>query len=531
MAFQNNIEFTLGQGGLQTPQPGTDYVSGIVFVSATLPSGFSYSTAQEVLSLVQAQSLGIVGNFADETAATAHITISATGAAGSTTAITVVEPSVNGTYNTVSIGTYTLTSSDASGTINSLASNISNFINTQYATTGYSAGTPTGASFSITARVGLGTIINGTTPTIVNTGYSGVSAASFSGGINSVRMAEWYQISEYFRMNPNGVLWVDYESSYSSFNCLNVVQQQSGNLVNQFGVYNIGATTSAQITTDLNNIQSVAKTMFQPGYAPAVVLYAPNLYNYGSNLATLSNLRNLNDNYCSCIIEQDGNALGAWLSLMYNASVPAYGNILGLVSSGNVSQDIGNPQNFNQVSTSYFSFPSELSMPAFSNKQLFSYLFSTNFNLLSQLDSYGYIFGTTRANLSGTFVNDDHSCISITSNYAYIDRNRVINKAARLLYASLAPLINSSVIANSNGTISAQAIAIFNAAAKPNLDSMISNNNISAYPINPNATNSPNGLYINPAQNIVSTSTVAVTLNIVPIGIARSIQVTLGFSL
>lgn len=518
MAFSNNINFVQAQGGLGSTAPGTDYISSIVFKASTTPSGFTWSNAIEVFSLVQAQNLGIVGGYADETAATSKLTVTATGSSGNTVNLTVVEPSINGTFNSVNIGTYTVQITDT--TVQTLATSLSNFINTNTQNNGFSATTPVGGSFSLVAQTGLGTTINGTSPTITETAGTTVTGAAFSGGVNSVRMAEWYQVSEFFRMNPTGVLWIDYEQALGTFTFLNTVQSQAGNSINQFGVYNIGATTSAEITSDLNNINTQLVNLFQPGYAPAVALYAPNLFNF-TNLATLPNCRSLSDQYCSILIEQDGGAMGAWLSFMYGASVPAYGNVLGLISRANVSNDIGWVAQFNQ------SNGTELAIPAFTNKQLYGTLYGSQYNLLTQLDAYGYIFGRTIANLTGTWVQDDHSCISITSDYAYISRNRVINKAARTVYGALAPLINSPVLANSNGTISPQGIAIFQSAVRPGMNAMIANGNISAYPVT--VGSNVNNLYVDPTQNIVSTSVVNVVLNIVPIGTAREITVTLGF--
>lgn len=520
MAFNNQIQFTYTQGGLNTPPPGIDFISGIVFKSSTTPSGFTWSTPLEILSVSQAESLGIYGNYQDETAATSKITVTATGSAGSTVAISIAVPSINSTYQTVNFGTYTLTSSDASGSLNSLATNLSTFISSQFNTTGYQSGTATGASFSITATVGEGTILNGTTPTITNSGVT-VTAAAFSGGVNSVRAEEHYQISEYFRMNPNGQLWVDYETSLGSFAALNTLQIASGNNINQVGVYNVGATTSAGINSDLGALQTQCVTLAAQE-APLVVIYAPNIYST-SNLATLGNLRALSSNYCSTVIEQDGGALGAHLAQMYGHSVPSYGNVLGMVSIGNVASDIGNPINqFNQTNGT------ELETVAFSNGQLYNTIFTSNYNLLTQLDSYGYIFGRKLANYSGTYVNDNHSDIAITNSYAYMNLNRVINKVQRTVYSALIPFINGGVRLNNDGTININSIAQYKAACKPGLDAMIQNDNISGYPVTPGS--STNGIFINPAQNTGSTGVVQIIVNIVPIAIARSIQVTLNLT-
>lgn len=512
MAFSNSIQFTLGQGGLNTPQPGSDYVSGIIFVSTTTPSGFTWSVAKEIFSITDAQNLGIIGDYSDETAAISRITISSTGSSGNTIAISVVEPDINNTTTTTSIGTYTVQTTDV--TLNGLANNLSSFINTKYGASGYLASTPVGASFSLTARTGLGTIINGTTPTITDSVGTTASAAAFSGGVNSTRIEEWYQISEFFRQNPNGVLWVQYETSYNTFNCINNLQTQAGNSIRQTGLYNVGASASATVTANLDTIQSVCTTMFN-NYSPMSVIYAPNIYGV-IDLATLPNLRTRSDNYLSCVIGQDGGGLGAHLSKMYGKAIPSYGAVLGAVSFAKVSEDIGWVQKFN------LSNGVELEIPAISNNYnglgLYSYLYANYFNLLSQLDAYGYIFNMKRPNISGTWVNDSHCAIVSTSDYAYIERNRTIDKVVRNMYLSLAPLIMGPLVINTDGTLAYTSINTIKSAATPSMNAMIQNGEISNFSI-----------IVDPRQNVLNTSTVAVSLNIIPIGIARSIQIVLGF--
>lgn len=509
MAFSNSIQFVLGQGGLNTPQPGTDYVSAMVFVSPTLPSGFSYSVAQELFSVQDAVAAGIVGNYSDETAASTKLSLSGTYSAGVSINITVVEPAINSTTNTVNIGTYVTTASDSS--LSGFATNLTNFINTSFASSGYS-GTSATASLNLVARSGLGTLLNGVSPTITITGstFSYVSAVAFEGGINSKMIEFYYQISEFFRANQNGVLWVDFETSYGTFNCLNSVQNQANNYINQFAVYNSASSAPNQIKADCDAIQLVATTLFN-AYAPGVVIYSPNLYST-TNLATLPNARTYTDNYVSIVIAQDGGNLGAHLAQMYAKSIPAYGYALGAVSSAKVSEDIGWVNKFN------LSNGSELETVAFSNGNLYATLFSSNFNLLSQLDSYGYIFAMKRPNITGSFFNDSHSAISVTSDYAYIERNRTINKASRFVYLGLIPLVNGPLVLNNDGTLNINTIAQFKNAVSPSLNSMIQNGEISGYTFT-----------VDPRQNVLETSVIQVVLNILPVGVAREIQVQLGF--
>lgn len=513
MSFNNNINITYAQGNLGTPLPGEDYISGILFKAATVPTGFSYSIPKLLFSVTDAVNAGIVGDYSDETRATSKITVSATGSYGDTVTITVVEPDINSTYTTTTIGTYTMGSSTlADTTLNNAATNIANLINSKYSTTGYSAGTPTGGSFSMSAKSGLGTIINSTTPTITNVGGVSVAAAAFSGGVNSIRKEENYQISEFFRQNPNGYLWVNYESTLGSFTGIQTLQTAASNKIRQIGVYNSAATTSGNITADLDAIQAVCNTLFS-AYAPLSVVYSPNLYSYGSDLSSLPNIRTRSDRSVSCLIGQDGGALGAHLSKYYAKSITGLGTTLGLLSAANVADDIAWVAKYN------VSNGTELETLALGNNALYNTLFNTSFGILSLLDSYGYMFFMKRANLSGSWINDSHCAIAVSSDYAYIERNRAIDKASRLAYASWAPLVNSKLKLNANGTLPKTTISTFTNAIGPNMRAMVSNEEISAYSVT-----------IDPTQNVLSTSTVYIVLNIVPIGIARTISVKLSFS-
>ena len=130
-----------------------------------------------------------------------------------------------------------------------------------------------------------------------------------------------------------------------------------------------------------------------------------------------------------------------------------------------------------------------------------------------------------RPNLTGTWFNDSHCAILPTSDYAYIERNRTICKVARVAYSGLAPLINGPLELNSDGTLTTGTINTLKGAIVANLRNMLQNGEISG---NPNDVYKM--VYIDPTQNVLSTSTVKVILRIVPVGVARSIQVTLGFT-
>jgi hypothetical protein len=508
MSFGRNINFVLGQGGFGTPLPGNDYISGMLFTSATLPTGFSYSVAKEIFSLNQAVSLGIVGDYSGETKAVGQIFISSTASVpsvGTVVTVKVTEPAIQSGTNVVTLASYTVQSTDSTATI--LTNNIINTIN--IGTSGYSAGTLSGGTFSVTARSGVGTLVNSVSPVVINVS---ASITAFSGGVIDPRVVENYQIAQFFAENPNGVLWVMYQSAVGSWNNINLMQQQSSNAIRQFGIYNVASVTASNITSDISTINGIGNTMFS-NYAPASVIYSANISGI-SDMSTLPNLTTLNCPYVSTVIGADGNNLGAYLALYTGTSVTGYGAVLGLVSLSKVSDNIGWVANYNIINGS------EFVVPAFGNGNLFSTLYANNNNLLTQLDGYGYIFLQSRPMITGTWVNNSWTAALSNSDYKYIERVRTIDKVVRQSYLELVPLINSPILLESNGIITPQALTIFQDSEKPSLDAMVLAQEISSYKI-----------LIDPNQNVQTTGQIAIVVEIVGIGVARNILVTVGYVL
>ena len=55
----NNVNFIVSQGNLNNASPNQDGISGLVFYSGTLPTGFSGQTIQEIFSIIDAVNLGV----------------------------------------------------------------------------------------------------------------------------------------------------------------------------------------------------------------------------------------------------------------------------------------------------------------------------------------------------------------------------------------------------------------------------------------------------------------------------------------
>jgi hypothetical protein len=80
------------------------------------------------------------------------------------------------------------------------------------------------------------------------------------------------------------------------------------------------------------------------------------------------------------------------------------------------------------------------------------------------------------------------------------------------------PALSSPIKVNANGTLSNATIGYFESLANAPLEQMEADGEISDYKI-----------IINPNQDVLSTSTLELTLQNVPMGVARIIKVNVGF--
>lgn len=500
----NNITFVLGKGGLGRPLPGQDYISGLIFYTANLPSGFSAgSRIKQIFSVPDAEALGIKDDYSDATPATAVETVTGVGANGDTVNISITE--LNGVV--VNLGTYTKTAGEA--TVTAVAAAIKAIINAGTLTHGYTADNVAGV-LTITAPKRLGVFLNSGTPVAVTiVGTVAITVAQPSGGVASQQAVWHYHISEYFRMQPQGNLFLGLFAVPGTYNYNEVTTLQTfaNGTIRQVGVYkNVAPAATGGDLTALHNVCQANVVL----HKELIGLLATDI-SAVADLSTLYDLSQLTANLAAGMnISQDGGALGATLYLTTGKSITNLGAELGAVSLAKVSEDIAWPQKFN------ISDGTENDVVAFANGQLAS---AISDGLQTQLQNFRYIFLRKFVGVAGSYFNDDLSAVAANSDYAFISNNRTIQKATRGVYAALVPSLNSPLLLNSDGTLSDTTIAALGVISENPLLQMIRDGELSAQQV-----------VINPAQNVLQTSVLVITINLVPIGTARNIQVNIGFN-
>lgn len=508
----NNVTFVLGQGGLGRPLPGQDYISGLLFFTGTLPSGFSSTDrAKQVFSLSDAESLGIKEDHADATPATSTNTVTAIGADGST--VTVRVPGLNG--STVTLGTYTKTSAETDA--DDVAAAIALMINNGTFNHGYSAtadGAPLG-ELIITAPKKMGIFLNTKLPTfeeVPSNSAFAITVAAFTGGVASKQAVWHYHISEFFRVQPQGVLWLGFYAIPVAYDYTEVtaLQAAANGTIRQVGVYKDGAALAAN-GADLLALHAVCAT--NVGLHKELIGILGADISGVANLSTLYDNRQIVANLASICISQDGGALGASLFQTTGKSITTLGAMLGAISLSKVSESIAWVQRFN------ISDGVENDVIAFANGQLWTNLTASNENLATQLQDYRYVFLRKFIGVAGSYFNEESSAVNVTSDYAYIAGNRTIQKATRGVYSALVPALNSPIVLNANGTLTDTTIAYFETLAEGPLNQMIRDGELSAMQV-----------AVNPSQNVLQTGKLVITATLVPVGVARNIQVNIGFN-
>jgi hypothetical protein len=305
-----------------------------------------------------------------------------------------------------------------------------------------------------------------------------------------------YHVSDFFEQKPDGLLYlIVITNSASTFTEIPVAQKALEGEIRNFGVFE-SRDLSATLIGNLNT----ALTSIKTDKMPAVAVYGANTKTI--NYSGLTNLSTLPYSNVSVMVGEDSaNGLG----LSY--SVPAIGMVLGAIAASPVQESAAYRRNHTYNVTT----------PALGNGGAISTLSASY--IKTNLEDKNYLYFEKTIGDSSVYLNNTRTATSISDDYRSIQLNRTIQKSSRLINLYLAKELNAPIELNSKGWIAeARAAELENIAGK-GLADMQGAGEISAYSV-----------YINPDQNILSTSNLQVVAKIVPFGTSEAITVTLGFA-
>lgn len=319
----------------------------------------------------------------------------------------------------------------------------------------------------------------------------------------SVKMLH-YQLEEVFRINSSITLYVGLFSKPESmtFQELKKVQNYAEGAIRQMAIWNGDTAPTAD---NIVKLEAVADSLDTEN-APLSTLYAPLVSNYKNlpnNLAT-------NNPRVSVVIAQAGSGTGAELYKSKDnktkATVSAIGVALGTLSKAAVHQCIAWVKNF----------PSGISMPALGDGTLVR---TIDKGELEKLDTNRYLFLNNVVGVAGSYWNDSHTMDSPTSDYAAIESVRTMDKAVRGIRTYLTPELGGNVyIDPDTGKLQSYTVSHLETTANIPLEEMEKAGELSGYKAE-----------IDAEQDVLSTSTIEVTIKNVPVGVVRKFKVKIGF--
>jgi hypothetical protein len=512
--MSTSLSFVKGQGGLGRPLAGTDYISGLLFYSgATLPTGFtSNDRIKVVYSVEEAVALGITNTSLGETKSTATDLCTTKFTTGDTYKLTCATiNSTNPISTTATAGTITLCNFTADATAatstTTSATAIAAAINALTYIHGFTASSNT-ATVTITAPAGQGLFLNSGTPYVktVTGAYASTLTQNVVTGVASDIDIMYYHISEFFRMQPKGKLYVGIYATagVGTFTEITTMQNFAEGEIKQIGVYykSTGFTT-AHVTT----LQSVYATNYTAN-RPLQILVQGDFQ--GTTLASLTNLHLLTAPNVTVCLAQDGAAAGYKLWKATAKTIGSLGVTLGAVALAKVNESISWIAKFNADNGT------EMDYLAFANGDTWK---ATSTGQITSLDAYGYVFLKKEIDLVGSFFNDSHTSVSGTSDFCNVESNRTMDKSIRSMRFYLLPALGSPVFFNADGTITEGSIGYFETLAQTGLDDMVNAGELSASKAS-----------IDPTQKVLSTGTLTIVVQEIPTGVARAIVVNTGYT-
>ncbi|QKG57004.1 DUF2586 family protein [Hymenobacter sp. BRD128] len=322
-------------------------------------------------------------------------------------------------------------------------------------------------------------------------------------------------LSEYFRLSPGAVLIVrvvaqsvplasilDHTQAHakSMLVAANGRIKQLAVCLNPAAGY-VPVTTAgldADVLAAIPLAQALATEEFTQHRPVLVVLGA---YSLSHDPATAPDLTALASEYVAVVAGTDA----------AEPTEPAIGTLLGALSAASVHESIAWVQKFNLTSGGAFL------NAGLSNGATVAQLLPGD---LGAFAGKGFIVVRQHAGLDGFYFSDSPTCTVVSSDYATIENVRTANKAARLVRTALLPSLNGPLPVNADGTLQAQVIGELSGRATATLSAGLAQpGEVSALSV-----------FIDPTQNVISTSRLAVEVRIIPVGVARQITVNLGLT-
>lgn len=183
------------------------------------------------------------------------------------------------------------------------------------------------------------------------------------------------------------------------------------------------------------------------------------------------------------------------------------GTCIGTVSRARVNESIAWVQEF----------PLGLSVPGFISGDKLKEVSITN---QESINHNRYIFVRSHVGDADNYFNESHTLDLSSSDYAYIETERTIDKATRGIRSRLLPQLSAPLkVDATTGELDSPTVAFLETEAGKALEDMEKAGELSGYSV-----------AIDPAQNVLTTSTVEIVVKQVGVGVMRTVNVKIGYT-
>lgn len=330
-----------------------------------------------------------------------------------------------------------------------------------------------------------------------------------------------YHVSEFFRISEGAKLYLQsVASSDGNFTEIKILQNFAEGNIKQLAICDF-KTPISELAIHVAKLNQLAGDLAKNN-TPLQVIYSAKITS--EDMLSLPNLHTLNAERVSVTIAQDSTGYGGYLSTIM-PSIGATGTLLGAIAKAKVHESVAWVEKQNLISTAY---PKALTADIQKNAEWDGIGFCDGSQInnyspqqLQSLQEKGYLFCGKYAGRTGTFFNESFTATILESDFAYIENNRVIDKAQREVARVLLPKISGpAYIDPDTGYIEASTVAGLEALCDASLDEMKRQGEISGYSV-----------AIDPTQRLLTSSKLEVILKIVPVGTMRQIEVKIGLTL
>lgn len=453
-----SISFKRGKQSQKVPSINFK-VAGLCFdlPDAKLPAGFTITDrVKPIFSVTDAKALGIVDTHADETKASTGgtLTVSSAGAVGDKINVYIQPIGIDkktllGSY-VVDTATVQAVSEGIASAINSNKANhvidgqMYPFVATVGAGPGYaitlSAPAKLGASINSSALSCERFASNGTAATL------GITAVQFSGGVGSKIAILYYHIAEFFRLCPEGKLYVGIYDSVGSTTskweaaALKRMQDYAEGEIKRFGAWTATKIDEySEIVSLASGFHTIYQTLFAEKRYAEIIVTSDNYSATALVLSSLSDIRANDFDSVTIDLGNSGSGEGWRLLGVVGVTVGTTGAWLGVRSQIPCNHSVGSREFAVLVGNG------EYVSCAFSNGQRFKAVYTSSANLVTQLEAFGYLFPKQYQDDSKSVFCTDNNCGVGTGDYTESKNLETFHKAARLIYLNAIPKIEGQL--------------------------------------------------------------------------------------